>query len=316
MILVLFSSTFTVVAQSSTSVNKRIAFSDYIAENITKSADCIQSFYNILTTFKEKNPRVYINYNKLQCISQPKEYYYTEANNPVNDIVQKSWKLYNQLYEKNNEIIAYIRLEDHKADQGAKGFLMIKEMEALIEALIKNRNILQKTSFNNRNNIKDAGSKASYQLLLDLIKHEEEVLTHLDANNKKGAAGLDEVFMNTSYLETEEILLKFKTVPDSPYPASSYLKSIFSGVERLQNLKKSAVDKNDYINQSSTKYVNHIYKNYLNFFNNEVIGFSELYIKNYSDLKWSGAYLYPKYIPRYRLQEYNCLLYTSPSPRD
>lgn len=301
---VLSSSAVSLLAQSSTTVNKNVAFSDYIAENITKSADCIQSFYNILTIFKDKNPRVYINYNNLKCISQPEEYYYTEANNPVNDNVEESWKLYNQLYEKNNEIIAYIRLEDHKTDKGARGFQMIEEMETLIEGLIKNRNILQKEIYAKGKDIKQDNPKKSYQLLLDLITHEEKVLSHLDANHQKGAVGLDEAYINTSYLDTEEVLLKFKTLPDSPYPASSYLKSILDGVEKLQKLKKSAVDKNNYINKSTTNYVNRTYKYYLDIFNNEVISFSKLYIQHYSDLKWSGAFLYPKYIPTYRLQEY------------
>lgn len=305
LIFMLFSSIIRLVAQSSPSVNKNVTFLNSITENITKSTACIESFYNILTSFNETNSIRYIHYSKLQCIFQPREYYYKEANNPTNSIVQDSWELYNQLYEKNNEIIAYVRLEDHKADKGARGFQMIEEMETIIEGLIKNRNTLQETIYATSKDLRQDNSTKPYQLLLDLITHEEKVLAHLDSNYREGAVGLDEEFINKSYLKTQEILLKFKTVPDSPYPSSSYLKSLLSGVEKLQNLKKSAVDKNNYINKSSTRYVNKVYKNYLNHFNNEVISFSKLYIDNYSDLKRSGAYLYPKYIPRYRLKEYN-----------
>ena len=95
----LFINSITVVSQSKSPVNIHVAFSDYLTENISKSRNCMRLLHEKLTIFKETNPDIYINYNTINCISQPKEYYYAEANVANynnNDYVQDSWLRYNQ----------------------------------------------------------------------------------------------------------------------------------------------------------------------------------------------------------------------------
>ncbi|HRI80016.1 MAG TPA: hypothetical protein PLR06_10820 [Cyclobacteriaceae bacterium] len=167
-------------AQAQVTTYDYLYFCDKVMTDTDNSIQCLNRLYLDLKEYK-KSPgssrlRYFDSYN---CIRQPDEKAYDKIKNGPTSLFKtvdtELWKLYNDCYTKNGEIIAYIRLEDYKTDLD-KGFALIKEMQQLQIAIGKARDQIATKVANDAKAVPVNSYQKPYQMLLKAIVHEEYLI--------------------------------------------------------------------------------------------------------------------------------------------
>ncbi|WP_040495284.1 vWA domain-containing protein [Fulvivirga imtechensis] len=284
-------------AQDVADINKQVAFSNEIAANITHHNSYMKHLYGQLNGYKDDS-RTRITYEIARGMKQADGYLYNKAVSAGGGHAQKIKQHYDELTNMNNNLAAYIKLEDYNSDHGDQGLRLIDEMQTEVLNLSKARKELCDLVYSRRSNYSNHISGKVYRLMIDVVDHEEQILRYLDAASEP----LDESLMVKSYLETAEKLLELDKDIALPYPANMFLRSFASGVKNLQRIKQRAVDENNFAAQRSTRHSQDVYKDFLNYFNNDVLAFLESFVQA-SEGKGLKMSLYPKYIPLLKLRE-------------
>ncbi len=248
-------------------------------ENTANSVQCLQHFYRDLTEFKKSPDYRFKYFDTYNCIRQPDEQHYAKIKSgPASffkDIDNQLWKLYNDCYAKNAEIIAYVRLEDYKTDL-EKGFKLVREMQQLQIAMGAARDkIAEKVSKDSKAMTGAGAFVKPYQLIMNAIIHEEDLIRKLSQNfNEDRFIGYPKEELLKSYLEMDELLKPLTTNKFSlPYPASSYFKSTIEGLQEIQKTKAYSLDNFNNTSTFDAEYTNRLYDNLCNYFNNDILQF-------------------------------------------
>lgn len=249
----------------------------YIMANTNNSVQCLQHLYRDLQEFK-KNPNArFRHHDTYNCIRQPDEQAYAKIKGGPNSFYKtvdlELWKLYNDCYTKNAEIIAYIRLEDYKTDLD-KGFRLLREMQQLQIAIGKARDKIAEKVVAEAKSLTAANSYTKpYQLIMNAIVHEDDLIRKLSQNfNEDSFTGFPKEEVLKSFLEMDDML---KTITSTKFtvPEQTYLRSCIEGLQLIQNTKQHSLDG---FNNSSTfdaQYANFLYDNLQNYFNNDILEF-------------------------------------------
>jgi hypothetical protein len=156
-------------------------FCDQLMVNTNNSVPYLQGFYADLKQFKLKSSFRFRYFDSYNFIRQPDESAFKKINGGSNSIYKTTalelWKLYNQCYLKNGEIVAYLRLEDYKTDL-EKGFGLVREMQQLQIAMGKARDQLAGKIASEASSLPTSnGFIKPYQLLMKAILHEEDLIS-------------------------------------------------------------------------------------------------------------------------------------------
>ncbi|CAN5469164.1 hypothetical protein BH09BAC3_BH09BAC3_37140 [soil metagenome] len=251
-------------------------FCDKMMENTDNSVQCLQHLYADLKAFK-KNPSSRLRYfDSYNCIKQPDQKLYDRIKGgPASffkTIDNELWKLYNDCYAKNGEIIAYIRLEDYKTDLD-KGFTLISEMQQLQIAMGKARDQIASKVAKESKLVAANSYTKPYQLLMNAILHEEELILMLSQNfNEESFVGFPKEEILKSFLETDD-LLKNLDPASFNIPDRIYLKETIEGIRLIQQAKQNALDRFNNTSTFDGEYTNRVYDNLQNHFNNDILHF-------------------------------------------
>lgn len=264
-------------AQAQVTTYDYLYFCDKVMTDTDNSIQCLNRLYLDLKEYK-KSPgssrlRYFDSYN---CIRQPDEKAYDKIKNGPTSLFKtvdtELWKLYNDCYTKNGEIIAYIRLEDYKTDLD-KGFALIKEMQQLQIAIGKARDQIATKVANDAKAVPVNSYQKPYQMLLKAIVHEEYLIRKLSQNFNEGTfIGYPKEEILKSYLEGDNLL---KEIDATKFTVTepAFLKSCIEGLRLIQETKQHSLDR---FNNSSTfdgQYLNTLYDNLQNYFNNDILDF-------------------------------------------
>jgi Ca-activated chloride channel homolog len=232
-------------------------------------------FYADLKEFKKKSSFRFRYFDSYNFIRQPDENAYNKIKAGTSSLYKTTaielWKLYNQCYAKNGEIVAYIRLEDYKTDL-EKGFRLVSEMQQLQIAMGKVRDQLASKITTEANAMSASTSFINpYKLLMKAIVHEEELIRKLSQNfNEEMFVGFEQDEILKSFLETDDLL---KTLAVINLPAQNYLKNCVEGLQLMQKTKQHALDNFSNAATFDGQYANQLYNNLLNDFDNDLLHF-------------------------------------------
>ncbi len=265
----------TLSAQAQVSNYDYLYFCDKLIVDINNSVPYLQVFYADLTEFKKKSSFRFRYFDSYNFIRQPDENAYSKIKGGSNSLFKTTanelWKLYNQCYAKNGEIVAYIRLEDYKTDL-EKGFRLVSEMQQLQISMGKVRDQLASKITTEANAMSASTSFINpYKLLMKAIVHEEELIRTLSQNfNEDRFVGFEQDQILKSFLETDELL---KTLTIIKLPGQSYFKNCVEGLQLVQKTKQHALDNFSNAATFDGRYANQLYNNLQNDFNNDLLHF-------------------------------------------
>lgn len=250
-------------------------FCDQLMVNTNNSVPYLQGFYADLKQFKQKSSFRFRYFDSYNFIRQPDESAFKKIKGGTNSNYKTTalelWKLYNQCYQKNGEMIAYLRLEDYKTDI-EKGFGLVREMQQLQIAMGKVRDQLADKIASESNSLPISnGFIKPYQLLMKAIRHEEELIRKLSRNfNEERFVGFAQEEILKSFLETDDLL---KTLSAIKLPGQNYFSNCVEGLQQIQKAKQHALD--NFSNEATFdgRYANQLYANLQNYFNNDILHF-------------------------------------------
>ncbi|NOS91413.1 MAG: VWA domain-containing protein [Cyclobacteriaceae bacterium] len=265
----------TLSAQAQVSKYDYLCFCDQLMVNTNNSVPYLQGFYADLKQFKQKSSFRFRYFDSYNFIRQPDESAFKKINSGPNSNYKTTalelWKLYNQCYQKNGEIIAYLRLEDYKTDI-EKGFGLVREMQQLQIAMGNVRDQLA-TKIATEAAAMPASNNfvKSYQLFMKAILHEEDLIRKLSRNfNEERFVGFAQEEILKSFLETDDLL---KTLSAIKLPGQNYFNNCVEGLQQIQKAKQHALD--NFSNEATFDglYANQLYDNLQNYFNNDILHF-------------------------------------------
>ncbi|MEJ0056748.1 MAG: VWA domain-containing protein [Bacteroidota bacterium] len=267
----------TLSAQAQVDNYDYLYFCDQMIANTNNSVDCLQKLYRDLKEFK-KNPDFRFRYfESYICIRQPDQKAYDKIkggpNNFFKTVDNELWKLYNDCYAKNGEIVAYLRLQDYKTDLD-KGFALVRELQQLQIAIGKTRDKIAAKVVADAKSMPASGNYIKpYQLLLKAIVHEEDLILRLSQNfNEDIFIGYPQEEVLKSFLEADN-LLKNLTADRFAIPDRIYLKDCIEGLHLIQETKQHSLDRFNNTSTFDGRYTNSLYDNLQNYFNNDILHF-------------------------------------------
>ncbi len=261
--------------QAQVKLYDNLYFCDQMIVNTNNSVQCLHRLCSDLKEYKKKSSFVFRYFDSYNCIKQPDPKAYDKIKNGTNAfykaINSELWKLYNDCYEKNGEIIAYLRLEDYKTDLD-KGFRLVREMQQLQIAMGKARDkIAAKVSTEAKSVATPAGFVHPYQLLMKAIQHEDELIRTLSENfNEETFIGYPKEEILKSFLEMDDML---QVLHKLRLPTGSYLKSTVEGLEFIQKTKQHSLDEFNNTSTLNGEYLNALYDNLQSYLNNDILHF-------------------------------------------
>jgi Ca-activated chloride channel homolog len=267
----------TLSAQAQVSSYEYLYFCDKLIVNTHNSVPHLHRFYADLQEFKKNSSFPFRYFDSYNSIQQPDENAYSKIKNgPVSlfkTTANELWKLYNQCYAKNGEIVAYIRLQDYKTDL-EKGFSLLREMQQLQIAMGKTRDQLASKIANDAKAMPITTNFIKpYQLLMKVILHEEELIRKLSQNfNEETFVGFEQDEILKSLLETDDLLKNLN-------PASfgitdyGYLKACVEGLQLMQKSKQHALDNFTNASTFDGQHANQLYNSLAKNFNFDVLHF-------------------------------------------
>jgi len=272
-ILLLFITTLS--AQAQVSKYDYLYFCDQLMANTNNSVPYLQGFYNDLKQFKQKSSFRFRYFDSYNFIRQPDESAFKKLNGGPNSMYKATaielWKLYNECYVKNGEIVAYLRLEDYKTDI-EKGFSLVREMQQLQIAMGKARDQLANKIATEASALPTSNSFIKpYQLLMKAILHEEELIRKLSRNfNEEIFVGFAQEEILKSFLETDDLL---KNLIAIKLPSQNYFKNCVEGLQLIQKTKQHSLDNFTNAATFDGLYANQLYDNLQNYLNNDILHF-------------------------------------------
>jgi len=265
----------TLTAQAQVDTYDYLFFCDQVMANTNNSVQCLQRLYADLNTFKEKSSFQFRYFDSYNCIRQPDQSAYDKIKaGPASlfkTVDNELWKLYNECYAKNGEIVAYIRLQDYKTDLD-RGFTLIREMQQLQIAIGKARDQIATKVANDAKALPASNSLIKpYQFLMKAILHEEELIRKLSQNfNEDTFTGYPQAEIIKSFLEMDDLL---KEANFSSLPDRSYYKNCVEGLQLIQQTKRHSLDNFNNTSTLDGQYTNQLYDNLQNYLNNDILHF-------------------------------------------
>jgi len=262
-------------AQAQVSKYDYLYFCDQLMANTNNSVPYLRVFYNDLKQFKQQSSFRFRYFDSYNFIRQPDESAFKKISSGPNSNYKTTalelWKLYNQCYVKNGEIVAYLRLEDYKTDI-EKGFGLVREMQQLQNAMGKARDQLANKIANDATALPATSNFIKpYQLLMKVILHEEELIRKLSRNfNEETFVGFAQEEILKSFLETDDLLKNLTLIK---LPGQNYFKNCVEGLQLIQNAKQHALDNFTNAATFDGLYANQLYDNLQNYFNNDILHF-------------------------------------------
>jgi len=262
-------------AQAQVNTYNYLYFCDQMMANTNNSVQCLQNLYADLNKFKEKSSFPFRYFDSYNCIRQPDPRAFDKINAGPNTFYKtvdsELWKLYNDCYTKNGEIVAYIRLQDYKTDLD-KGFTLVREMQQLQIAMGKARD---KIAIKVASEAKAMAASNSlikpYQFLMRAILHEEELIRTLSQNfNEDTFVGYPKTEILKSFLEMDDLL---KTANFTNLPDRSYYKKCVEGLQLIQQTKQRSLDNFNNTSTLDGHYANQLYDKLQNYLNNDILHF-------------------------------------------
>ncbi|MFM9837150.1 MAG: vWA domain-containing protein [Cyclobacteriaceae bacterium] len=267
----------TVSAQAQVSNYDYLYFCDKLMVNVHNSVPHLHQFYADLREFKKKSSFTFRYFDSYNAIQQPDENAYNKIKGGSNSLFKTTanelWKLYNQTYAKNGEIVAYIRLQDYKTDL-EKGFSLLREMQQLQIAMGKTRDQMASKIANDAKAMPATTNFIKpYQLLMKAILHEEELMRKLSRNfNEETFVGFEQDEILKSFLETDDLLKNLN--PTSFNIADrGYLKACVESLQLMQKSKGYALDNFTNASTFDGQHANQLYNSLQSYFTNEVLHF-------------------------------------------
>ncbi len=264
-------------AQAQVSNYDYLYFCDKLMVNVHNSVPHLHQFYADLREFKKKSSFTFRYFDSYNSIQQPDENAYNKIKGGSNSLFKTTanelWKLYNQCYAKNGEIVAYIRLQDYKTDL-EKGFSLLREMQQLQIAMGKTRDQMASKIANDAKAMPATTNFIKpYQLLMKAILHEEELIRKLSRNfNEETFVGFEQDEILKTFLETDDLL---KNLNPTSFNIGDriYLKSCVEGLQLMQQTKQNALDNFTNASTFDGEHANQLYHSLQNYLNNDVLHF-------------------------------------------
>ncbi len=264
-------------AQAQVSNYDYLYFCDKLMVNTHNSVPHLHQFYADLQEFKKKSSFPFRYFESYNSIQQPDDKAYDKIKGGSASLFKTTaielWKLYNQCYAKNGEIVAYIRLQDYKTDL-EKGFRLLREMQQLQIAMGKTRDQLANKIANDAKAMPTSNNFIKpYQLLMKAILHEEELLRKLSENfNEETFVGFAKDEILKSFLETDDLLKNLNPVGFG-ITDTGYLKACVEGLQLMQKSKQHALDNFTTASTFDGQHANQLYSSLENNFNFDVLHF-------------------------------------------
>lgn len=285
--------------------DNEVALSNQITENITRHRSYLKDLYDEFEQI-QNNPQTII---KLRAEDMRRE---DDRNTRADGLSTSAGARtmrdhYDALFGLNHALGAYIELEDYKTDGASRGMKILDDMSGFVADLADERNRLREMIYANRKNVVQNGHGKVYQMMIDIIDHEEKVLDYLDTlYQNEPAKGLDETFIIQSYLETEDLLTAFARDFNirKPDPSVRFLKTFPESINKLQRIKQRTVDESSFIHKKSTNHVNEFVEEFTEYFNKDVLAVFKYYVKA-AGKKDPAIFHYPNYLHLLRYKDYN-----------
>ncbi|MEO7989389.1 MAG: VWA domain-containing protein [Chryseolinea sp.] len=265
----------TLSAHAQVSKHDYLYFCNQLMVNTNNSIPYLQVLYADLKEFKKHSSFPFRNFSSYNFILQPDERAYAKINGGPNSMYKTTaialWKLYNQCYTKNGEIIAYIRLQDYKTDL-EKGFSLVREMQQLQIAMSNTRDQLaSKIATEAKAMPASNNSIKAYQALMKAILHEEVLIRKLSQNfNEETFVGFAQEEILKSFLETDDVLKNISTIR---LPGKNYFKTCVESLQLLQKSKQHAIDNFTNAATFDGLYANQFYNSLHGNFNHDLLHF-------------------------------------------
>lgn len=267
----------TLSAQAQVTTYDYLYFCDKLMADTHNAVPHLHRFYADLQEFKKKPSFPFRYFESYNSIQQPDDKAYDKIKGGPASLFKTTaielWKLYNQCYAKNGEIVAYIRLQDYKTDL-EKGFRLLREMQQLQIVMGKARDQLASKITNDAKAIPASNNFIKpYQLLMKAIVHEEELLRTLSQNfNEETFVGFAQEEILKSFLETDD-LLKNLNPASFGITDNGYLRACVEGLQLMQKSKRYALDNFTNASTFDGQHANQLYNSLENNFNSDVLHF-------------------------------------------
>lgn len=253
------------------------ACDEVVLQAVGNSINRLNLFYNDLQSYKQNSSFRFRYFESYNSIKQPdlRVLNKTAAGTDAfyKNVTNQLWKLYQDAYEKNGEIIVYVRLEDYKTNLD-RGFQLVREMQKIHASITEVRDLLTAKISTNAKALTAVNAFVKpYQAYLAAIRHEEELLRKLSLNfNEDWYVGFPQEEILKSFLETEDILKTLKPA-NFKIPDMAPFKSCYEGFEMIQKYKRTALD--DFNNTSTFdgKHLNERYKTLVEHLNADILYF-------------------------------------------
>ncbi len=299
----------------SQALNNYVAFISYAADEAESIVTHLQTYYESAEAWKK---------GKAAAVRLPRpsgsleEYEYQKSikestslaaadSKLLNQKAQELWQSLEKLDEQYKSLEVYIRLDEYKGDKLQQGDKLLIQMQAQLAELRKASsslyqqvsNIYQKSAIYQESNPYQQAAKTMQAVLAD----EQKLLDAWSYNlaEEVPTGWPIEAFQQSITTEENRAATFKQSLKNIEYPASSMYTGFGESIHSLQEAKRNAVDNYTYQAKQSDKHGNEVYKNLLNYYNNDLL-------VNYNQFvlyaAQQGQYLLtaPKYIPLFEIR--------------
>ena len=284
------------------SINNYIELTNQMTGELYELGPALARHYGQMLEYRNK-PRPVSPYT---CRFSSKEYYVGEARKTSSSLgsggaafIAKSeaaYKSFQKIDEACKAIEIYYRLKDYESDN----FTKFEELvNSIASSTVEYRNIVQelqqetdKLSRKLQPYLAGNAYHKTDKLMRDQLAFERTLVDALSFNlNERVHTGWPVESTQKHILEVDKRLPALQQGGTGiQYPASSMYTSFVAGVQSLQEVKRNGVDGYTFEKQQSDEHSNNVYRNMLNYYNNDALSFYNQFVKMASQNGYRGVF--------------------------
>lgn len=280
------------------SLNKQVKYNNHLATKLCASHKRATAVYKAYQKLLEES-HSYKQPSAFSFFYQLDEFYRTTGKELNTSYTKAMHDNYYSFEKQHADWMVYLKLEEYENDQGARGYELLKGMEKAVANVAAQRSVLRGNVLAQVSATPSCLDKPVYTHLVEIIQQQENIMEDIDeAFLRNPAIKLNEKLIIESYISTKKLLDDFNyQSADNKYMVNA----IIGGLERLQSLKQSYVDKYNASEQRNNNYVLKFYQRYVDVFNNGVLySFHQFVERGYQLVD------YPQYIPSLMMYQVDC----------
>jgi len=307
-----YASAYTTQNTPQQSLNAYVAFLNHSVDEVMTRFHQVQTYYTDAEYYR-KHPN---NQLRLASSGPLEEFYYTKAletdgmtpaeKQRLDTGAKALWQLLNKIDQTGKKLETYVRLNDYQRDNLKQSDALLTEFQMLFNQFSQDKNNLFKQ-------IQRVYRRYQPYLPNDAYLHTEQEMEQAIQSQFKLLDTLSYYLNETTQPNWPTELVQQSMLADAKrisafgkaqsavgYPASSMVSSFKEGLQGVLDVKKRAIDDNNFAARQNARHNNEVYLALINHINNDLISWQHSFVSYSTTVKQLLSY--PKFCPKFAFE--------------